>query len=183
VGIYVGKLRFVNAPSTGGTVRLDYLTNPYWAKRFDGIRRVAPPVARPTPFDGPTYLASPTPTPDDATGRSANVKAAPSALSNTVATENVPHNANRPLAPVPAPVTADSADAARTADTADAFEPPPSAAALAARQAHQAGARPVQADTLPLGVVVERSSRASPAQPALTSTIDDPIARFAEGAQ
>lgn len=28
VGIYVGKLRFVNAPSTGGTVRLDYLTNP-----------------------------------------------------------------------------------------------------------------------------------------------------------
>lgn len=37
VGIYVGKLRFVNAPSTGGTVRLDYLTNPYWAKRFDGI--------------------------------------------------------------------------------------------------------------------------------------------------
>ena len=46
VGIYVGKLRFVNAPSTGGTVRLDYLTNPYWAKRFDGIRRVAPPKSR-----------------------------------------------------------------------------------------------------------------------------------------
>jgi hypothetical protein len=46
VGIYVGKLRFVNAPSTGGTVRLDYLTNPYWAKRFDGIRRVARRAAR-----------------------------------------------------------------------------------------------------------------------------------------
>ncbi len=59
VGIYVGKLRFVNAPSTGGTVRLDYLTNPYWAKRFDGIRRVAPPKAAPAPFDAPTYLASP----------------------------------------------------------------------------------------------------------------------------
>nr|WP_250472247.1 NlpC/P60 family protein [Caballeronia sp. GAFFF1] len=57
VGIYVGKLRFVNAPSTGGTVRLDYLTNPYWAKRFDGIRRVAPPKTAPTPFDGPTYVA------------------------------------------------------------------------------------------------------------------------------
>lgn len=41
VGIYVGNYRFVNAPSTGGTVRLDYVTNPYWAKRFDGIRRVA----------------------------------------------------------------------------------------------------------------------------------------------
>ncbi len=58
VGIYVGKLRFVNAPSTGGTVRLDYLTNPYWAKRFDGIRRVAPPKTAPTPFDAPTYVAS-----------------------------------------------------------------------------------------------------------------------------
>ncbi|HDR9055536.1 TPA: C40 family peptidase [Burkholderia vietnamiensis] len=57
VGIYVGKLRFVNAPSTGGTVRLDYLTNPYWAKRFDGIRRVAPPRGTPAPFDAPTYEA------------------------------------------------------------------------------------------------------------------------------
>jgi hypothetical protein len=57
VGIYVGKLRFVNAPSTGGTVRLDYLTNAYWAKRFDGIRRVAPPLERPSPFDAPTELA------------------------------------------------------------------------------------------------------------------------------
>ncbi|MFL9898721.1 NlpC/P60 family protein [Paraburkholderia fungorum] len=58
VGIYVGKLRFVNAPSTGGTVRLDYLTNPYWAKRFDGIRRVAPPAATPAPFDTPNYQAA-----------------------------------------------------------------------------------------------------------------------------
>ncbi len=58
VGIYVGKLRFVNAPSTGGTVRLDYLTNPYWARRFDGIRRVAPPLERPSPFDAPTELAT-----------------------------------------------------------------------------------------------------------------------------
>jgi hypothetical protein len=58
VGIYVGKLRFVNAPSTGGTVRLDYLTNPYWAKRFDGIRRVAGPAATPAPFDTPSYQAA-----------------------------------------------------------------------------------------------------------------------------
>ena len=57
VGIYVGKLRFVNAPSTGGTVRLDYLTNSYWAKRFDGIRRVAAP-ATPAPFDTPSYQAT-----------------------------------------------------------------------------------------------------------------------------
>ena len=40
VGIYVGKLRFVDAPSSGGTVRLDSLNNPYWASHFDGIRRV-----------------------------------------------------------------------------------------------------------------------------------------------
>ncbi|MBN3851564.1 peptidoglycan endopeptidase [Paraburkholderia sp. Ac-20342] len=58
VGIYVGKLRFVNAPSTGGTVRLDYLTNPYWAKRFDGIRRMAGPAATPAPFDTPSYQAA-----------------------------------------------------------------------------------------------------------------------------
>src|SRR6202012_6229931 len=58
VGIYVGKLRFVNAPSTGGTVRLDYLTNPYWARRFDGIRRVAAPAATPAPFDTPSYQAA-----------------------------------------------------------------------------------------------------------------------------
>ncbi|GAB2880147.1 hypothetical protein GCM10027093_14140 [Paraburkholderia jirisanensis] len=66
VGIYVGKLRFVNAPSTGGTVRLDYLTNPYWAKRFDGIRRVAPPLAppKPTPFEAPTYDAAAPPPAD-----------------------------------------------------------------------------------------------------------------------
>jgi NlpC/P60 family len=57
VGIYVGKLRFVNAPSTGGTVRLDYLTNSYWAKRFDGIRRVAAPTT-PAPFDTPSYQAA-----------------------------------------------------------------------------------------------------------------------------
>ncbi|WP_034479323.1 C40 family peptidase, partial [Paraburkholderia sprentiae] len=58
VGIYVGKLRFVNAPSTGGTVRLDYLTNPYWARRFDGIRRMAGPAATPAPFDTPSYQAA-----------------------------------------------------------------------------------------------------------------------------
>jgi hypothetical protein len=61
VGIYIGKLRFVSAPSTGGTVRLDYLSNPYWARHFDGIRRVASAHAKPTPFDQPTLLAAPEP--------------------------------------------------------------------------------------------------------------------------
>ncbi|MDN5924570.1 MAG: C40 family peptidase [Xanthomonadales bacterium] len=34
VGIYVGKGRFVHAPSSGGEVRLDRLDNPYWTSHF-----------------------------------------------------------------------------------------------------------------------------------------------------
>lgn len=40
VGIYVGEGRFVHAPSTGGTVRLDRLDNPYWRRHYTGARRV-----------------------------------------------------------------------------------------------------------------------------------------------
>jgi cell wall-associated NlpC family hydrolase len=40
IGIFVGQERFEHAPNEGGTVRLDYLTNPYWAKHFVGARRV-----------------------------------------------------------------------------------------------------------------------------------------------
>ncbi|WP_460710975.1 C40 family peptidase [Lysobacter terrae] len=40
VGIYVGEGRFVHAPSTGGTVRLDYLDGPYWRDHYTGARRV-----------------------------------------------------------------------------------------------------------------------------------------------
>lgn len=39
-GIYVGGGRFVHAPSTGGTVRLDGVRARYWAQRFSGVRRV-----------------------------------------------------------------------------------------------------------------------------------------------
>jgi len=41
-GIYVGQGRFVHAPSSGGTVRLDYITTPYWAAKFTEARRVVP---------------------------------------------------------------------------------------------------------------------------------------------
>ena len=42
VGIYVGEGRFVHAPSSGGTVRLDRLDGPYWREHFDGGRRILP---------------------------------------------------------------------------------------------------------------------------------------------
>lgn len=40
VGIYVGEGRFVHAPSSGGTVRLDALDNPYWQRHYSGAKRV-----------------------------------------------------------------------------------------------------------------------------------------------
>lgn len=42
VGIYVGDGRFVHAPRTGGTVRLDRLDGPYWRDRYSGAKRVLP---------------------------------------------------------------------------------------------------------------------------------------------
>ena len=38
-GIYVGEGRFVHAPSTGGVVRLDYLSSKYWAAQQVTFRR------------------------------------------------------------------------------------------------------------------------------------------------
>ena len=40
VGIYVGEGRFVHAPTSGGTVRLDRLDGPYWRDNYSGARRV-----------------------------------------------------------------------------------------------------------------------------------------------
>lgn len=39
-GIYVGEGRFVHAPSSGGTVRLDRLDDRYWQKTYLGAKRV-----------------------------------------------------------------------------------------------------------------------------------------------
>ena len=39
-GIYVGDGRFVHAPSSGGTVRLDHLQSRYWARQNASFRRV-----------------------------------------------------------------------------------------------------------------------------------------------
>lgn len=40
VGIYVGEGRFVHAPSTGGTVRLDRLDSSWWREHYSGARRL-----------------------------------------------------------------------------------------------------------------------------------------------
>lgn len=40
IGIYVGDQRFVHAPSSGGTVRLDPLDGHYWRQRFVAGRRL-----------------------------------------------------------------------------------------------------------------------------------------------
>ena len=43
VGIYIGESRFVHAPKPGSVVRTENLKAHYWAKRFDGARRIAVP--------------------------------------------------------------------------------------------------------------------------------------------
>lgn len=40
IGIYVGEGRFVHAPSSGGTVRIDRLDGPYWRDRYVGAKRL-----------------------------------------------------------------------------------------------------------------------------------------------
>ena len=40
VGVYVGKGRFVHAPNSGGTVRLDDIDGPYWGEHFAYGKRV-----------------------------------------------------------------------------------------------------------------------------------------------
>jgi len=142
VGIYVGKLRFVNAPSTGGTVRLDYLTNPYWAKRFDGIRRMAPP--RRTPFDAPTLQAS---APAESAAGSSTARGASAMASASPAPEptRAPGGSRNRVAAAPpsayaavppaVPVASTAADA-----SADTFEPPPASLGSAQAQAREAGA-------------------------------------------
>ncbi|WP_246185341.1 C40 family peptidase [Pandoraea morbifera] len=64
VGIYVGQGKFVHAPNSGGTVRLESLYIPYWARRIDGVRRVA---ANKAPAGNTTYVnRTPSPAPVEA---------------------------------------------------------------------------------------------------------------------
>ena len=40
VGIYLGDGKFVHAPKSGSTVRVENLRSAYWTKRFNGARRI-----------------------------------------------------------------------------------------------------------------------------------------------
>lgn len=40
VGIYVGDGKFIHSPRAGGKVRVEDMRESYWAKRFNGARRV-----------------------------------------------------------------------------------------------------------------------------------------------
>jgi cell wall-associated NlpC family hydrolase len=62
VGIYVGQNRFVHAPSSGGTVRLEDMGKSYWASRYNGARRVVAAINQPLPAPA----ASPAPVPPPA---------------------------------------------------------------------------------------------------------------------
>lgn len=48
VGIYVGEGKFIHAPRTGSTVRVEDMRQDYWTRRFDGARRV-PQLSTSTP--------------------------------------------------------------------------------------------------------------------------------------
>jgi cell wall-associated NlpC family hydrolase len=42
VGIYVGEGKFIHSPKPGAQVRVEDMGVAYWARRFDGARRVQP---------------------------------------------------------------------------------------------------------------------------------------------
>ena len=41
VGIYVGDNKFIHSPKPGAQVRVEDMNMSYWARRFDGARRVS----------------------------------------------------------------------------------------------------------------------------------------------
>ena len=44
VGIYLGDGKFIHAPKTGAQVRVETLKSSYWTQRFNGARRIEPPL-------------------------------------------------------------------------------------------------------------------------------------------
>ena len=44
VGIYLGDGKFVHAPKSGAQVRVESVKSAYWAQRYNGARRIDPPL-------------------------------------------------------------------------------------------------------------------------------------------
>jgi cell wall-associated NlpC family hydrolase len=44
VGIYMGDGKFVHSPKTGAQVRVESIKAAYWSQRFNGARRIEPPL-------------------------------------------------------------------------------------------------------------------------------------------
>ena len=40
VGIYLGSHRFIHAPSSGGSVRVESMEKDYWRRNYNGARRI-----------------------------------------------------------------------------------------------------------------------------------------------
>ena len=51
VGIYLGDGRFIHAPSTGGGIQVVDMNDSYWAKRFNGARRLSPSDSQQQPAE------------------------------------------------------------------------------------------------------------------------------------
>jgi hypothetical protein len=49
VGIYIGEGKFIHSPKPGSEVRVEDMSLSYWARRFDGARRVPASSADQTP--------------------------------------------------------------------------------------------------------------------------------------
>jgi cell wall-associated NlpC family hydrolase len=60
VGIYIGANRFIHAPRSGASIRTDDITFAYWAKRYNGARRLMTSAA--------AKAVEPAPLPDTPTG-------------------------------------------------------------------------------------------------------------------
>ncbi|VVE15174.1 C40 family peptidase [Pandoraea anhela] len=110
VGIYVGQGKFVHAPNSGGTVRLESIFIPYWAKRIDGVRRVA---ANKAPAGNTTYVN----------------RSAPATVADAPAAEPLPNvpmatAPNRPLTgATPSPLETPSSTARLTSPPAQDDDP------------------------------------------------------------
>ena len=44
VGIYLGDGKFVHAPKSGAQVRIESVKSAYWTQRYNGARRIDPPL-------------------------------------------------------------------------------------------------------------------------------------------